>query len=363
MQIKLIFLLLLITVSCVSDNENKDEKNGDKSELQREKTIDYFTIDSPYNSDTITLNSLIDFKIALINTSHKIDSVRVYMNGRLIHTDLNHEFSIVLAPEKLGNNTLSIKCFLENGLTQQKSIKLFLLSDVEPRKIKYRLVNTYPHSTENFTEGLVYKNGLLYESTGNWGKSAIFVSNPETGELIQSSYLPSDRFGEGIAILNNQITQLTYKSMEGYVYQQNSLNRIKTFKYPFYTEGWGLTTGEKDFIMSNGSEKIYVLDSAYYSLIREITVCDNKEPLDSLNELEYVNGLIYSNIWMNNKIAEIDYKSGKVLGYLDLTSLIPPRYRNHHSDVLNGIAYNRENASFLITGKHWDKIYEIKLED
>lgn len=197
----------------------------------------------------------------------------------------------------------------------------------------------------------------------NYAKEAIFVSDLKTGKVLRSTYLPADKFGEGIAILNNKITQLTYKSMEGYIYDQHSFSQIKKFNYSFYTEGWGITTDEKDFIMSNGTDKIYVLDSAYYSLIKEITVCDNKEPIDSLNELEYVHGFIYSNIWMSNKIAQIDYKTGKVLGYLDLTAIIPKKYRNHHSDVLNGIAYNDENNSFLITGKHWEKIYEIKIED
>lgn len=265
--------------------------------------------------------------------------------------------------EKVGNNVVTLQTFFKNGLVHKKSINLFLLSDIEPKNIKYYLLKSYPHLTENFTEGLVYYKGLLYESTGDWGKSAIFVLNLSAGEVIKTTFLPSDEFGEGIAILNNKITLLTYKSMQGYIYDQNSLNLIKKFKYPFNTEGWGLTTDEKDFIMSNGTDKLFVLDSAYYSVLREIDVCDNKEPVDSLNELEYFNGMIYANIWMKNKIAKIDFRTGKVLGYFDLTSLIPEKYRTHYSDVLNGIAYNSDNKSFFITGKHWDKIYEIRIED
>jgi glutamine cyclotransferase len=359
----LIFLFFLIIISCKTDDETNKSKNLYKTELKSKKGVDYFKIEKPINLDTVTYGSFVDFKIVLIDTLQATDSFHVFLNGVLIHTDLKRDFSIEVAPEKVGENILSINTFLKTGLTQRKSINLFLLSDIEPKKIKYNVIKTYPHSTENFTQGLVYKDGLLYEGTGDWGKSAIFVSDLKTGKVLKSIYLPSDKFGEGIAILNNRITQLTYKSMEGYIYDQHSFSQIRKFNYSFFTEGWGLTTDEKDFIMSNGTEKIYVLDSTYYSPIVVITVCDDKEPIDSLNGLEYVHGLIYSNIWMSNKIAQIDYKTGKVLGYLDLTAIIPQKYRNHPSDVLNGIAYNDDNKSFLITGKHWDQIYEIKIED
>ena len=359
----LIFLFFLIIVSCKTDNETNKSKNYDKTELKPEKSVDYFQIEKPINLDTITYGSFVDFKINLIDTLQVTDSIQVFLNGELIHTDFKRDFSIEVTPEKVGVNILSIKTFLKTGLTQRKSVNLFLLSDIEPQKIKYSVIKTYPHSTDNFTEGFIFKNGLLYESTGDWGKSAIFVSDLRDGKILQSTYLPSDKFGEGIAILNNKITQLTYKSMEGYIYDQHSFSQIRKFKYSFYTEGWGLTTDEKNFIMSNGTNKIYVLDSTHYSPIKEITICDNKEPIDSLNELEYVQGLIYSNIWMSNKIAQIEYKTGKVLGYLDLTAIIPKKYRNHHSDVLNGIAYNDDNNSFLVTGKHWENIYEIKIEE
>lgn len=360
----LIILYFLFVVSCRTDNETNKSRNNDKKEnSQSVKNVELFKIIAPINYDTIPYSSLVDFEIKLMDTLQKPDSFQVFLNGDLIHTDLKHDFSLAAKPDKVGKIIVSIKAFLKSGLTQRKSVSLFVLSDIEPKNIKFQVIKTYAHSTENFTEGLVYKDGLLYEGTGDWGKSAIFVSNLKTGEIIQSTNLPSDKFGEGIAILNNKITQLTYKSMEGYIYDQHSFSQIRKFKYSFYTEGWGLTTDEKDFIMSNGTDKIYALDSTYYSLVKEITVCDNKEPIDSLNELEYVRGLIYSNIWMCNKIAQIDYRTGKVLGYLDLTAIIPKKYRNHHSDVLNGIAYNDDNNSFLITGKHWDKIYEIRIED
>lgn len=350
-------MIITLIASC---NSNKETVTNTKIKKHKKN---YFELVYPKNYDTIVCNSLVDFQISLFDSLSVVDSIHLYIDGAFLNSYYYTKFSEILSPRHVGINSLRISVFFNDSLTQSKYIEPFFLSDVAPQNLKYQLISSFPHSTDNFTEGLVYKDGLMYEGTGDWGKSGLIISNLETGKVISSIWLPSDKFGEGISILNNNITQLTYKSMEGYIYQKETLEKQKTFKYTFYTEGWGLTTDEVNFYMSNGTDKIYVLDSTYYSVLDEIQVCDNKESIDSLNEVEFVNGLIYSNIWMDNRIAQIDSKTGKVLGYLDLTSMIPPKFRNHHSDVLNGIAYNAESGNLLITGKRWDKIYEIKLTD
>ncbi len=361
-------LVALFVASCSTPKkDNKSQNNTQETtktsqETPSQPTVDYFKISSPSNNDTIVYNTSVNFSINVTEATEKLDSILVYMDGKAIDKPNDNEFTIDLAPEYVGSNIISIEGF-KNGLSQKQSIKLFFLSDLTPKNIKYKLLNTYPHSTDNFTEGFIYRDGLLYESTGLYGKSALYITKLETGEIIQSKSLPSDKFGEGIAILNNKITQLTYTAMKGYVYDLKTLKHIRTFDYPFYSEGWGMTSDDKNYIMSNGSDKIKVLDSLYFQPKKEITICDNKESIDSLNELEYVNGILYSNIWMAHKIAQIDYKSGKVLGYLDLTSIIPKKYQNVNDAVLNGIAYIEKKNTLLITGKNWDRIFEIKLEE
>jgi len=355
MKISCVILIITLIVSCVPDKKPTEESKTQK--LRK----NYFELISPKSYDTIACNSLVDFEISSIDSLIIVDSVHLFIDGKFLKSYFDIEFSELLSPGQVGRNNLRVSIFFNDSLSQSKTVAPFFLSDLVPQTLEYKLVKTFPHSTDYFTEGLVYKDGLLYEGTGDWGKSGVFISNLETGEVLKSYWLPSDKFGEGISILNGKITQLTYKSQEGYVYDLKSLEKKRTFKYSFYTEGWGITTDKVNYYMSNGTDKIFILDTTYYSLIREMQVCDNKEPVDSLNELEYVNGLIYSNIWMNNKIAQIDSKTGKVHGYLDLTKLIPEKYRNHHSDVLNGIAYLPDNGHLLVTGKKWDKIYEIEV--
>ncbi len=358
MKLRILIFTLIMAFSC---STKKKPKVQTVEKFKPSKI--YFEILKPTSLDTLICDSKINFQIRLVDSVSSIDSFRLFFNGELIESQLRNEFSLTLSPKTVGENFLRIQAFRNDSLIQTKSINPFFISNIVPKELEFRLVNTYPHSMDYFTEGLVFDNGLLYEGTGDWGKSGVFVTNLETGEVLKSHHLPSDKFGEGISVLNGRITQLTYQAQEGYIYDQESLEKQRTFKYSFYTEGWGLTTDQVNYYMSNGSDKIFVLDSTYYSLIREIHICDNREPIDSLNELEYVNGLIYSNIWMNNKIAQIDSKTGKVLGYLDLSSLIPDKYINHRANVLNGIAYLPENGNLLVTGKRWDKLYEIELLD
>ena len=354
-----IIFLNFITLSCKHDNQN----NHVKSEITKPTTKrDLFIVKLPINRDTCKLNKPLRFEIALNDTIEKFDSINLYVKGKLTHSFSELIFSFPLNPEKVGNNDIAIEVCFSNDIKQKKKLNLIFLSDITPKLIKYEIINIFPHSSENFTEGLVFHDNYIYEGTGDWGKSTLLKTDLKTGEILQSLSLSSDIFGEGITILNDKIIQLTYKSMEGYVYDKKSFRQILKFSYPIQIEGWGVTTDGKDLIMSNGTEKLFVLDSSYYSLFKEIQVCDNVELLDSLNELEFVNGMIYANIWMDNKIAQIEYKTGKVLGYIDLSEIVPVKYRNHSSNVLNGIALNSENGNLFVTGKRWTQLYEIKLD-
>jgi glutamine cyclotransferase len=228
-----------------------------------------------------------------------------------------------------------------------------------PVLIDYTVHRSFPHSVSSFTEGLLIHKGELYESSGEYGKSWVGIINIRTGEPDKKIRLSKEYFGEGITILNNKIYLLTYKEKTGFVYALDSFQELKRFSYE--TEGWGLTTDGKDLIMTDGSDNLFFLDTADLSITRKIKVTYNGNPVDNLNELEYINGYLYCNIWQTDLIAKID-STGKVVGFLDLSKLTQQaRMINIKIDVLNGIAWHESSKSLLVTGKYWPFIYALKL--
>ncbi len=219
-----------------------------------------------------------------------------------------------------------------------------------------RIVKTFPHDTGAFTQGLEFNNGALYESTGMVGYSGIRKVNLETGKVLQQLRVNPPFFGEGITIINGQLIQLTWQHQTGFVYKFPELQFIKQFSYS--GEGWGLTNDGKQIYMSDGSAQIRVLDPATLKEVRRITVLDGARQVTALNELEWVNGEIYANVWTTDQIVRISPTTGKVLGWIDLADL--PRNRGT-ADVLNGIAYDASTRRLIVTGKLWDHIYQIEL--
>jgi glutamine cyclotransferase len=223
----------------------------------------------------------------------------------------------------------------------------------------YEVVNAYPHDSDAFTEGLAFDNGFLYESTGLYGHSSLRRVSLETGEVLQVRVLPYQYFGEGITIYGDKIIQLTYQSEVGFVYNKESFELLGEFHYP--TEGWGITTDGKRLIMSDGTSTLHFLDPETFEEIGHIDVYDKGTPVSGLNELEYVNGELYANVWPTDSIAIIAPESGQVVGWIDLAGLLNPRHLVKPVDVLNGIAYDQQNDRLFVTGKLWPKLFEIKL--
>lgn len=223
----------------------------------------------------------------------------------------------------------------------------------------YRIVHEYLHDSNAFTQGLIYLNGHLYESTGIQGRSSLREEDLDTGRVLKYQALPSRYFGEGLTNWGNTLIQLTWQSHVALVYDLNTFRFVRTIPCPY--EGWGLTQDGKNLILSDGSAKLYFLDPSSFHLVRRITVTDRGSPVDQLNELEYIHGEIYSNIWHKNRIAVISPANGDVLRWIDLTGLLPPGSVSDPEAVLNGIAYDSVHDRLLVTGKLWPKIYEIKL--
>src|SRR5258706_3318309 len=224
----------------------------------------------------------------------------------------------------------------------------------------YTIVNSWPHDPSSFTEGLIYKNDTLYESAGRNGSSSLRIVDLTTGAVKTQVDLADQYFAEGIDLLNGKIFQLTWQSQQGFTYDPNSLTQLGEFSYK--GEGWGLTDDSHSLIMSNGSNTITFLDPQTFEVERTINVYVDKKPLDGINDLEYVKGKIYANIWHTDKIVQIDPRSGAILGWIDLTGLFPVEQRSEKEAVLNGIAYDEKNHRLFVTGKMWPRLFEIRLE-
>lgn len=224
----------------------------------------------------------------------------------------------------------------------------------------HKIINTYPHDANAFTQGLVFDGGVLYESTGGYGESTLREVELETGKVVRVRELPDEFFGEGVTIYGGKIIQLTWKARAGFVYDKETLRPLRTFKYP--TEGWGVTHDGARLIMSDGTTVLHLLDPNSLRRIGGIRVHDNNSPVTGINELEYCRGRIYANIWPADRIAMIDPNTGEVTAWIDLTGLIEPRERKRPAeDILNGIAYDRQRDRLFVTGKRWPKLFEIEL--
>jgi glutaminyl-peptide cyclotransferase len=231
--------------------------------------------------------------------------------------------------------------------------------DAQIRVLNVKLIRAYPHDPHAFTQGLEYYGGFLYESTGIAGQSTVRKIALETGAIIQKASLPPQYFGEGLTIFHGKIYQLTWLSKKGFIYDLRSLRQIGEF--PYDGEGWGLTHDDKSLIMSDGTNKIRYIDPVSFSVMRTLEVYAGAEGVVNLNELEYVKGEILANIWHSTRIARIDARSGQVVAWIDLTSIVA---KEPHGDeaVLNGIAYDKIGDRLFITGKNWSKLFQVKVE-
>jgi glutamine cyclotransferase len=231
----------------------------------------------------------------------------------------------------------------------------------------YEIVNTFKHDQKAFTEGLFFHNGFLYESTGQEGRSNLRKVELESGKVLQQYNLPPESFGEGISIFNGQIYQLTWQEQRGFVYGADDFKLLREFKYQ--GEGWGLTTDGKQLIMSDGTHVIRFVDPQTFQTQRTITVFkEDNQPLMQINELEYIKGEIWANVWHSeaigkpNHIARIDPQSGKLLGWINLDKISPEDVERGDENTLNGIAYDAATDRIFVTGKNWKKLFEIKLK-
>ncbi len=288
--------------------------------------------------------------------NNPIDSVRYYLDGKRLSSDTD----IDISHNKLGKHALSATIFYGD---QQKKLTntLYIYATNLPEIYTYEVINEYPHDKNAFTQGLEYYNGYLYESTGQIGESSLRKVEISTGKVLQKIDLDKQFFGEGMTIFNNKIFLLTWQNNKGLVYNLETFEKEKEFNYNQSKEGWGLTHNAEKLIKSDGTERLWFLNpetGAEENFIEAYTI---DRSVDQLNELEYIDGKIYANKWQKNSIVIINAITGAVEGIVDVKGLQTKAGRNGDEFVLNGIAYDTVNDRLFVTGKDWEKVFEIKL--
>lgn len=318
-----------------------------------------FTLNSPKKLQT---NQTLTVSISEKN-NQPIDSVQFSIDSKKIKGNGN-SVSITISDYKLGKHQINAVVFYTNK-TKKVTKPVYFMADSAPAIYTFKIINTYPHDAKAYTQGLEYYNGFLYEGTGRTGTSSIRKVALKTGKVLQKQDLDKAYFGEGITIFNNKIYQLTWRSGIGFVYNLETFEKEREFKYTKSREGWGLANNGEKILKSDGTERIWFLNPE--TLIEEsyIEAYTNKQKVEELNELEYINGLIYANKWQKNSIVIINPTSGKVEGVVNLNSLkdeiLKTQKLDEMDEVLNGIAFDKQNNRLFVTGKHWSKLYEIEL--
>ncbi len=287
---------------------------------------------------------------------------------------MSHQMPFILcmlSTVALAGSLAAPACAGESDSTQplSSSAPVSSSSNQAPKKIptfSYRVVRTYPHDRRAFTQGLVFADGILYESTGGsrWspallGQSTLRKVELETGRVLDMKLVPAQYFSEGIAVIEERVIQLTWQARLGFVYDKSNLELLNQFNTS--SEGWGLTHDGKRLIMSDGTSVLRFLDPATYAEMGHLEVKDNGNPVTWLNELEYVRGEILANVWQSERIARIDLETGVVMGWIDLSGILSVVERGPGVDVLNGIAYDAVGDRLFVTGKGWPKLFEIEL--
>ncbi|MEM9363331.1 MAG: glutaminyl-peptide cyclotransferase [Bacteroidota bacterium] len=321
----------------------------------------FFEIQLEGNKKKIQNGELIG--IAVSNKKNlAINSVTYSLDNRPLSLSSG---KVSLTAEALGNKLLKADINYEDGASIEISKKIQLLAAASPDIYTYEILNTYPHDPSAYTQGLEFANDTLYESTGKKGASTVRKVNFKTGEVLQKIDLDNTVFGEGITLLNNKLYQLTWQSGLGYVYNPNTLEKIKNFSYGESREGWGLCNDGKQIFKSDGTERIWHLDPESLQEVGYIETVTNKSIFNKANELEYVNGKIYANVYQKESMMIIDATSGAIEGVINFGGLKSqvtkgPQWDEGNS-VLNGVAYHKERGTFFVTGKNWDKLFEVSI--
>jgi glutamine cyclotransferase len=319
---------------------------------------------SPADDAEYKLKDQIMVSLTPADDKKLFDSVKVFFDGKIVAllTSAPWECSVSSSFTGLtGRKSVKAVAYAREK-TQSVTRFVIVYSDIVPKRYGYKVINTYPHDTEAFTQGLFYDNGILYEGTGQETGSSLREVELTTGKILRQHNLDPSLFGEGITLYKDRIYQVTWRNKVGFIYNKSDFRVIN--KIFIQTEGWGLTTINDRIVMSDGSNVLYFHEPEMFDAVSRIEVYDNEKKVDQLNELEYIDGEIWANIWQTDLIARIDPLSGKVNSYIDMSPLYPESKRREiNADVLNGIAWDSQSRRIFVTGKRWPKLYEIRINE
>lgn len=320
-----------------------------------------FTFDSGQFSAQYQPQETLD--LGILNSSSKtIDSIVYFVNDLKVGTAKeSSKLPFALKTQKLGYQNLKAMVYYD-GEIASATARVELISNITPKLLKYKIINTYNHDTKSFTEGLEFYKDTLYESTGLNGKSFLRKYDYKTGTIFKQIDLDAKYFGEGITILNDKIYQLTWQEKTGFIYNAKTMKLEKTFGYDKDIEGWGMTNDGKYIYQTDKTEKIWKMNPDTQKMIDYVNVYSGSSKIKAINELEWIEGKIYTNVWQKDAIAVVNPANGAVEGILDMSGLrkflkVTPE------DVLNGIAYNPKTKTIFVTGKNWNKMFEITVSE
>lgn len=342
-QYKLLIFIALVFIGTACEDKSEKDKDLFSLEISNEKKT--------YTPKDVLVVNLISKK----NTP--VDSVVYYLNNVRLKTSGN---SILLEGQKLGKRTLNAKIY-HNKKEYKASKEITILSAVRPTLYTYKILESYPHDIKAYTQGLEFHGDTLYESTGQYKESTLRKTNYKTGEVLKQVNLKNNYFGEGLTILNNKIYQLSWRENTGFIYNLETMEQTGTFVYGKSKEGWGLCNDGTNIYKSDGTDRIWTLNPNTLAEKDYIEIFTSTSKIRSVNELEWVDGKIYANVYQQSSIAIIDPTNGAVEGVIDLSDLKDHVTQHDELDVLNGIAYKGEPNILYITGKNWDKLFKIEI--
>ena len=332
-----LFFILIVFISCSNEKQIYEISVSSESEI--------------FNKE-----SKVSLEIKLNNFLIKVEDLKFFLNGKKVSKVTN------LSIAKLGSNLIKAQ-FTHNNQKRILIKNIDVYNTDQPNLYSYEIIGEYPHDISLYTQGLEFKNNILYESTGLNGYSSLRKFDVYKNQLIDVRFLDDEYFGEGLTILNNKIYQLTWKNRIGFIYDLKTMNMEKSFNYGQSSEGWGLANDGNNLYKSDGTEKIWIIDPVTLKEIDNIEIVTDKKKVKNINELEIVDEKIYANTYQFNKdvVLVINKLTGSVDGIIDFGNLRNKVKQHNNLDVLNGIAFNKKRNSFFITGKRWDKIFEVKI--
>ncbi|MEH6536206.1 MAG: glutaminyl-peptide cyclotransferase [Psychroserpens sp.] len=334
------FIITLLSITIISCGNSGTQKTN-------------LSIATDAKNNVITIGETV--KLSVHNPKGlEISSINYSFNGETI------EDSFKLDDQKLGIQTITATVKFGES-SEDITTKITILSNVSPKVYGYKIVNEYPHDITSYTQGLEFHNGELYESTGQYGESKLRKVDYKTGEVLQNIALANQYFAEGLTIINDHIYQLTWQENIGFVYDVNTFEKTSSFAYGKSKEGWGICNDGKNIYKSDGTDQIWLLNPETLVEDSKLQVYTNKGKIVGLNELEYINGKIYANRYQKNGVAIINPKNGAIEGVIDFSPLIKLVKQHDGLDVLNGIAYNPDTNTIFVTGKRWDKLFEVEV--